>query len=61
MYLKLILNFLVLLDYIKSVCIKVENVIFVIDWMFVRINLKVDNVLRDIDDFFNVKIKVLEM
>lgn len=60
-YSKLTPNLSVLLDHTKSVCIKVENAIPVIDWMFARINLKADNVLRDIDDSFNAKIKALEM
>lgn len=49
-----------LLDETKSVCIKVENAIPMLDWMLTRVNLKADGVLRDIEESISVKVKALE-
>lgn len=49
-----------ILEKTRSVCIKVENAIPVLDWMQARVNLKADGVLRDIEDSINAKIKSLE-
>ena len=49
-----------LLDQTKSVCIKVENAIPMLDWMLARVNFKADGVLRDIEDSFDAKIKALK-
>ena len=49
-----------LLDQTKSVCIKVENAIPMLDWMLARVNLKADGVLRDIEETISAKIKALE-
>lgn len=49
-----------LLDQTKSVCIKVENAIPMLDWMLARVNLKADGVLRDIEESISAKIKALE-
>lgn len=57
---KLRLRLSELLDQTKSVCIKLENAIPMLDWMLTRVNLKVDGVLRDIEDSINAKIKALE-
>ena len=49
-----------LLDQTKSVCIKLENAIPMLDWMLARVNLKADGVLRDIEESINAKIKAFE-
>lgn len=49
-----------LLDQTRSVCMKVENAIPMLDWILARVNLKADGVLRDIEDTINTKIKALE-
>lgn len=49
-----------ILEKTRSVCVKVENAIPVLDWMQARVNLKADGVLRDIEDSINAKIKALE-
>ena len=49
-----------LLDQTKSVCIKLENAIPMLDWMLARVNLKADGLLRDIEESINAKIKALE-
>lgn len=60
-YSKLKTNLSELLGHTKSVCIKVENAIPVLDWMLAQIGMKADNVLKDIDDSLNAKIKALEL
>ena len=49
-----------LLDQTRSVCIKVENAIPMLDWILARVNLKADGVLREIEDSISAKIKALE-
>lgn len=49
-----------LLDQAKSVCVKVESAIPMLDWMLARVNLKADGVLKDIEESINAKIKALE-
>ena len=48
------------LEQTRSICVKVENAIPVLDWMQARVNLKADGVLRDIENSINSKIKALQ-
>ena len=49
-----------LLDQTKSVCIKVESAIPMLDWMLARVNMKADGVCREIENSIDAKIRALE-
>ena len=49
-----------ILEQTRSVCIKVEKAVPVLEWMQARVNMKADRIIRDIEDSINTKIKALE-